>query len=252
MRYAKDLNGKHTPWIRKYQISATVSRVGTPVVLGGASTAGVANGTTTSCTNFLGVAWSTATYVTAQQSAGTYMNLQKPGTGADSERLIEVCINPMAVWEMVMTGSATDGTALSQHTVTTASTDGLAVTTATAWNSPEFDEGVVWCYSGANAGRSRKLTSTSGTAGTVTVAFQDDIAVGDVFLRAPYWPAYTSTVQLTTNLTDADASIAVATGAGFRCVELALYDVNAAKGLTQSKVYVVPTDHILNNNPTNA
>lgn len=252
MRYAKDLNGKHTPWIRKYQISATVSRVGTPIVLGAASTAGVANGTTTDCQNFLGVAWSTATYVTAQQAASSYMASQKPATGADSERLIEVCINPMAVWEMVLTGGATDGTALSTLAVTTASTDGLNVTTNSAWNSPTYDEGVVWCYSGANAGRNRKITSVSATAATVTVAFQDDIAVGDTFLRAPYWPAYTSTVQLTTNLTDADATIAVGTGAGFRCVELALYDLNSTKGLTQSKVYVVPTDHILNNNPANA
>jgi hypothetical protein len=89
--------------------------------------------------------------------------------------------------------------------VTTASSGGTAVTTAAEWSSPTYDEGVTWGYTGANAGRFRKITSVSSTAGTVTIPFDYATAVGDVFLRAPYWPMQTVTIQLTTTLEQADA-----------------------------------------------
>jgi hypothetical protein len=103
-------------------------------------------------------------------AAGTYVTAQQ-SDNSDTARLTSIIINPDAVWKMLMSGGSTEGTALALQTVTTASTDGLAVTTATTWTGTEFDEGVTWGFEGANAGKARKITSTSSTAGTVTVAF---------------------------------------------------------------------------------
>jgi hypothetical protein len=183
----------------------------------------------------LGCNLDTATYVTAQQS-----------DGSDPQRLITVVCNPDAVWRMLMSGGATNNTALATQTETTGDATGLTVTTGAEWSNPTYDEGVVWGYSGANAGAVRKITSVAATAGTVTVAFRNDIAINDVFLRAPYWPIQTATVQFTTTLDQANAIIAVGTGAGMRVVELQLNDVSN-DGRGNSWVLAMPTDHILSN-----
>lgn len=226
------------PLLKKYQIDATVSNVGIPLLIPAAGDAGLALATTTSAADMVGVNIDTATYVTAQQTDGT-----------SAEREVTVIINPDAVWKMLMSGGAAENTALTLYDVTTASTDGLTITTGDDWTNPQFDEGVVWGYDGANAGAFRKITSTSATAATVTVAFDRDTAVGDNFLRAPYWPVQGTTIQLTTNLTQADASIAVGTGAGFKPVELILNDASN-EGRTNSYVLAVPTDHVWGPRPT--
>ena len=58
-------------------------------------------------------------------------------------------------------------------------------------------------------------------------------------------PMQCATVQLTTNLYQADASIAVATGAPFRPVELRLRDATDS-GATNSYVLFVSNSHALN------
>lgn len=225
-------------YLKKYQVNATVSNRNVPLLIPGAGNAGVVLATTTGAADFVGVSMDTATYVTAQQTDGT-----------SAEREITLAINPDAVYKCKLSGGATEDTALALHAVTTASTDGLAVTTGAEWSSPTFDEGVVWGYDGANVGQARKITSVSSTAGTVTVAFDRDTVVGDNFLRAPYWPLQTIAVQLTTNLTQADASIAVGTGAGFKVVEMDLRD-QTDSGRTNSFIYIVPTDHVWGPRPT--
>ena len=226
MEYAYSLNGGSHPLVMKFQVNAAFPDAGIVARAPGAGNGGVALPTTTSAADAVGVTLDTATYVTAQQSGN-----------ADTERLVSVIVNPDAIFRALLSGGATEGTALAQHTVTTASTDGLAVTTATAWDSPTFDEGSVWGLTGANLGRLRKLTSVSTTAGTVTVSFPVDIAVGDIFLRAPYTPLQTVTLQFTTLFTQADASIAVGTGASLRVLEL------IGKGTTDSEVRFMLNDH---------
>ena len=223
---------------KKYQVNETVANIGAPMVFPPASGAGVALATTTGAADFVGCSEDTVTYVTAQQTDGT-----------SAERLVSLCVSPDAVWIALMSGGATEGTALTLYPVTTASADGLAVTTGTAWNSPTMDEGVVWGYDGANPLQARKITSVSGTAGTVTVAFDRDTVVGDNFLRAPYWPTQGATVQLTTNLYQVDASIAVGTGAQFKPVELILKDRNG-EGRTKSYLLCMSTDHVFSGRPT--
>jgi hypothetical protein len=237
MEFAYAISGA-SPHLKKYQIAATVSNAGVPLLIPAADGAGLAAATTTSMADLVGCNIDTATYVTAQQTDGT-----------SAERTVSVIVNPDAVWKALMSGGATEGTALTLYDVTTASSTGLVVTTGDSWTSPEFDEGVVWDYDGANVGQARKITSTSSTAATVTVAFNNDTVVGNNFMRAPYWPPQTLTVQLTTNLYQADASIAVATGAQAKAIELILNDLSES-GRTNSYVLFVSTDHVYAARPT--
>lgn len=238
MNFAYTLSGA-APVIKKYQIAADSLTAGVPKLIPAAGGAGVAVATTTSCTDFVGVTLDVAaTYQTAQQS-----------DNSDPARLVSLIINPDAVWEALMSGGATENTALALQTVTTASTTGLAVTTAAEWSNPTYDEGHTWGYEGANAGKARKVTSVSSTAGTVTVAFPFDTAVGDTFLRCPYTPLQSTTIQLSTLLTQADASIAVGTGAELKPIELVLRDISD-NGRTNSFVRFLAIDHVFGGRPT--
>ncbi len=237
MELAYTMNG-NAPLIKKYQCNSSSTAVGQPWVIPAAGNAGVVIATTTGAADMVGVNLDSATYVTSQQTDGT-----------SAERQLTLIVSPDAVWRMKMSGGATENTALDLQTVTTASATGTAITTAAEWSSPTYDEGFVWGYEGANAGQARKITSVSATAGTVTVAFDQDTVVGDTFLRCPYSPIQGITIQLTTLLTQADASIAVGTGAGFKTVELILNDISNS-GRTNSFVLAMPTDHCFAGRPT--
>ena len=221
------------PVLKKYQIAATTI-TGIPLMTPASSAGGLAAATTTSAADMVGVTLDAATYTTTQ------------GTGASSaERLVTVVINPDAIIKMKMSGGATEDTALALQTVTTASSGGTAVTTAAEWSNPTYDEGIVWGYDGANVGQVRKITTVSSTAGTVVIPFDYGTVVGDNFLRAPFWPMGTINVQLSTLLTQANAIIAVGTGAEFRVIDVILNDIGDS-GRTNSFVVVVPGDHLLN------
>lgn len=221
-----------------YQANSSSTAVGQPWVIPGAGNAGMVIATTTGAADMVGVNLNSVTYVTAQTT-----------DGSSTLRRLDLIVNPDAVWKMKMSGGATENTALTLYDVTTASGAGTAITTGDDWTSPEFDEGYIWGYDGANAGASRKITSTSSTAATVTVAFDQDTVVGDNFLRCPYSPIQGTTIQLTTLLTQADASIAVATGAQFKTVELYLRD-QTDQGRTNSFVLAVAGDHVFGGRPT--
>ncbi len=235
--YVKDLGGNACPVVKKYAIGASFSNAGILAEAPNAGDAGVTPCTTTAAVDVVGITLDTATYGTTQITDGT-------GT----QKYVSVVVNPMGIYRFIMSGGATEGTALSQQTVTTASAGGTAVTTGAEWSSPTYDEGVVWCYSGANVGQFRKITSVSATAGTVTVPFDNAIAVGDVFLRAPYWApadATALTVQFTTNLYQADATTQVGGDAAVTIYELELYDLSGS-GTSKSAVLFQSADHVFN------
>jgi len=234
MELAYTLSGG-APIIKRFQIGVTNNNSGVPYTVPAGGTAGVVIGTTTGATDLVGV---------SVEPPGTYNTAQQAGN-ADPETTVALIINPDAVWRALMSGGATENTALALQAVTTAATDGLSVTTGAEWSSPTFDEGHLWGYDGANAKIARKITSVSSTAATLTVALPNDTAVGDNFLRCPYTPMQTVTVQLTTNLTQADASIAVGTGAPYRVVELVLND-QSLDGRTNSFVLFASNSHALN------
>lgn len=221
------------PYVKKYQVSASLTRVGIPLLAVAASEAGLDIGGTTAINDLVGCNLDLATYATAQ--------------GANSpEALATVIINPDAIWKIFMSGGAASGTAEVQRDVTTASTDGLSVTTGDTWNSADTDEGHIWGVTGANAGQKRKITSTSATAATVTVAFPYDTAVGDLFSWAPVTPMSGQTVTLTTELDEFRQDVAVASNtAELVCIDL---NPNDWLGKPQSRPFglFVAVDHILN------
>lgn len=221
------------PLLKKYQVSATVSRIGLPLLAVAASEAGLDLPATTAINDMVGINVDTATFATAQ--------------GANSpEALVTVIINPDAILKIFMSGGAASGVAAVERDVTTGSTDGLSVTTGDAWNSPDTDEGLIWGVTGANVGQKRKITSTSATAATVTVAFAADTAVGDLFSWAPVSPMSLQTVTLTTELDEFRQDVAVASNtAELTCIEINPHDW---LGRAQNRPFglFVPADHILN------
>ena len=231
MEYAYMLGGG-APLFMKYQVNETLANAGIPVLASDASSAGVQISTTTSFAQACGVTLDTATYVTAQQTDGT-----------SAEREVTVVISPDALFRALMSGGATEGTALTKYPITTASSSGLVATTSSIanWASPDWEEGCIWFDDGANVGQKRKVTSVSGTAATVTVAFDQDTVVGDNLLRAPYWflDDVAINLQTTTNLFQADASITVNTGGAIRTIDMELNSVS------DSFVIFKFDDHIL-------
>lgn len=221
----------------KLQVAQTVSNVGVPLLASTEAEAGLDLPTTTNAADMVGLNFDTATYVTAQQTDGT-----------SAERVVLVDVRPDCVIEALLSGAGAENTALTTYDVTTATTDGLDVTTGDNWGSPEFDDGAVWGYTGANAGQIRKITATSATAATVTVAFDNDHQVGDLFLRAPFWPFddQSGSVTLSTNFYQVDASAATTTSGA----ELLPIKINAktqaGEGTTKSTVLLVSNDHFLN------
>lgn len=243
MQFDQDLYGS-VPVIKKYQYAATIAQLGIPFLIPAAAGSGLVQGTTTGATDLVGMNIDKG-FNLLQLPQSTYTTTQ--GTGANSaERMVSVIINPFAVWSGKMSGGATEDTALALQTVTTASSGGTAVTTAASWTSPvEYADGVTWGYTGPNAGRYRKITSSSSTAGTVTVPFDYATVVGDTFLRAPHYPMFGTTIQLTTNLYQVNSIISVGTGAPFKCIELRLRD-STDSGITNSFVLFISNSHALN------
>ena len=207
------------PIMKKFQIGATTI-AGVPVCKGGAGAKGVVVGTTTAAVGMVGCTLDGATLVTAQQT-----------DSSDTARYVTVIINPSAVWKAKLCGGATENTAIPTFAVTTASTDGLSVTstTATDLSSPTTDEGLIFGYTGANAGVGRKVTSVAATVATMLVALPNDTVVGDTFFRLPFCTSpygyETQYPQLTTLLTQVDATTAVDTdNVNFNPIELELRD----------------------------
>lgn len=234
MEFAYSLDGNSAPVLKRYQVAATNTVLGRYYVKSDDGSVGIILGSTTNATDFIGVNVDAAgTYAAAQNSDGT-----------DNAKYTTLIVNPLAVYRARLSGGATDGTALTARTVTTASTDGLTVThSAFDSSSPDMDEGVIWGYSGANAGVYRKITGTAATATTVILAFPRDDAVGDQYLVAPIYPTRSIVAQTTTNNTEIDATAAIATDVECAVVEMLLNDISGS-GLTQSYAYIQFADNL--------
>lgn len=230
------LGGGGLPMIVKNQINETFADAGIICLEVADGTGGVAISSATAMANAVGLTVDSATYVTAQQTDGT-----------SAEREVGIIIDPHACFRALMTGGATEGTALTLATVTTDTTDGLDVTTANfAWNSPDIDEGAVWAFDGVNVGQVRKMTTTSSTVATPTVAFDNNHVVGDRFLGCPWWPldATASQLNTTTLLYQARADVAGGTGGAIFCISLELNDIGN-DGTTNSFINFMLADHTL-------
>jgi hypothetical protein len=232
------LDGSTDYRILDYKIDATVVE-GEPVIatVTGATGGYIADATTTSLTNCAGLVIGASSFNPHGGGAGS---LTYSTTQGDTEGLARVIINPDLVFRARMSGGATTGTALTTLSNTAASSGGTTITDADV-GSAAMDDAVVWCSKGANLGQSRRVTTfNSATSFVVTVPFSRAIAVGDEFLFCPFLPVFTSTIQLTSDFLEADASIAVATGANAKSIELVL------NGATDSYVHFIARDHAYN------
>jgi hypothetical protein len=236
MNYGYDLTGG-APVIKRYRISETLADPGVYVTVTTAGLTGVVKGVATTVVDQLGVTVSTATYSTTQGSVSSGVDL---------------ILNPLAVYRLLMSGGATEGTALTLTTASAAASNGLSVTKTGASgagdpdpNSPTMDEGTIVCVSGANLGQVRKITSVSATVATVIDPFAA-IAVGDQFILVPWTPGDTAAdnIQTTTLITQARQDIAVGTGADLRPIELEFDVSTVSNAQRNSYVYARLVSHV--------
>ena len=231
MDYAYMLGGG-APLVMKFACGDTHANAGVVTTAPDAAQAGVMISTTTAMVDAVGVTLDTATYVTAQQTDGT-----------SAERLLSVLISPDACFRALMSGGATEGTAIAEFTVTAATTDGLdVIDTAVDWTSPATDEGGIYFTSGVNQGQVRKVITTGGAEATIATAFDNDHGVGDNGFRVPWWPfdRTSDALQTTTNLFQADQNGAVGTGGNIKPIDMEL------NGTSDSFLIFTLDDHALN------
>tara|TARA_R110000803_G_scaffold210440_2_gene282264 strand:+ start:30347 stop:31045 length:699 start_codon:yes stop_codon:yes gene_type:complete len=228
MEYSYTLSGA-TPRLKNVILGVQSDVRGVPLIAGTAGLAGVIKATTTAAVDFIGVQNNVpaVSYGTAQKT-----------DGSDNASIAEVIINPDAVYKAKLCGGATSGTDLSAIAATAATTTGLTVTFTTLAGT--FDEGSLYCVTGANKGKIRRIASITTNVATLTVAFPRDIAIGDTFVALPFAPdTALQYVQLTSDLTEVNATVAVDTdNANFRVLELKLNEVG------DSYAYLIAVDHM--------
>jgi hypothetical protein len=217
VQYAGNFSGS-TPVIKKYKASAAYV-VGIIMVRSVSNASGqMSTSTTTTATDSIGLLLDLGMGAAASGPI-TYSTTQ----GAD-EAVHAVIVNPDQILRAQMVTGAT-GTGITADTIVTASSNGLTFVGGTSVASPDMDEGIVWYTSGANVGKSRKITSTGATVtGTVVVPFAAN-AVGDTFCYAGINIGLTG-ATLTTDLKNVRADIAVSTGASISCLDLELNGAN--------------------------
>ncbi len=219
------------PVHRQMRIAATIANVGVPIIAV-TDAVGVRPATTTSFADSPGLGLDTGTYSAAQGAT-------------HAEGLVTVSRRSDLIVKALMSGAAAEGTALTLLSNTAASTDGLTITDADV-GTADMVSGTVWCINGANFRQSRAITThTSATSFAVTVAFLNDIDVGDEFLFCP-WSNYgtgagaiagVGNLQPSTLFTQAKASIASGTGGAVTVLDLEL------NGRTDSYVLFILQDH---------
>lgn len=224
------------PLVKKYQGSAAMTTAGVPVSGAGISTNDIGQiivvGTTSIDGGLVGV------------------TLDTPGTTpaatglTDSDISVSVIVNPDAVWRARMSGGAASSTAVTIDDTSGASADGTVLTGVTT-----RDDGMVWCYEGANIGHFRRADDASGS---VAMNFPNPVATGDTFLAAPGCPGagfadsnanlifLTLTTELDQIRVDAAGS---ATLDNYLVVDMEMNNITN-EGENNSFYHVVPNAHL--------
>ena len=222
------------PVIKRIQVAQTVI-VGVPVTAAVATGIGVVIAAADTAVDMVGVT------VDAVDTLGSAQNAD----GSETESLAGIIINPDAVYGAKISGGATADTALVQHTITAATSDGLDVTDGFDVDTPLLDGGVCWFYQGvANQGKARKIVTGNTTSKPVDPAFPGDHQVGDIDLDCNLWFAINSAVELTSDFAQLRGESAVDTdNANFHVVDLILNDISN-DGINNSFGLILPYDSI--------
>ena len=226
--YMGNMSGS-APIIKRFKASATGYVPGI-VMLSSASNASgqMSVSTTTSWANSIGMLLDTS------NKAGetvTYSTTQ----GAE-EAVYAVVINPDAILRYQMVTGAT-GTSVTLDTIVTAASNGLTAVGGTSVASPDMDEGILWYVTGANVGKSRKITSTSSVTATVIVPFAAN-AVGDTYAYAGVNLGLQAATTFTTDLLKVRTDAAGSSAANSTVFELEL------NGSGNSYVQLVQSDNV--------
>jgi hypothetical protein len=220
-----------TPILQKVQIGEALPLAGVPLIASALADAdGVMRASTTAAAEAIGISYDAQpTRNTAQQTGD-----------ADPAVYVTVNVRPDQIVRGRLSGGATAGTALPEFTNTVASTNGLLITAAFG---TAYDDGYAYGATGANAGRLRKIQGAVNTTATPIVAFPSDIAVGDIFYALTFGHLEDAGVQLTTGVTEIDATGDNQSGTNFRCRALALLP-KAQGGALNSYADLVFVDHL--------
>ncbi len=215
--------GKAT--IKKYKMAAAIAE-GVIVLVSAANAVGLSTSTTTSWADSMGLT------VDAGILKGGVPVTYSTTQGAE-EYLQSVLINPDAVLRALLVGSAANA-AMTPNPVVTASSNGLTVVATNTFSNQ--DEGLIWYTTGANARRSRKMTSVSTSTATVIMPFAGN-AVGDVALAISQ-AAGSLGVTMSTDLKNVRAdNVALTSDCLARCIDVEL------NGISDSYVHLIQTDH---------
>jgi hypothetical protein len=193
---------------------------------------------TTSVLNTLGIATDAVTYTAALGAEPNEI------TQANIVRLIA---GPFEVYRFKIAGSGTTGVAISTAnpgnilTNTVASATGVLISSINV-GTIDMSGGLIKGRTGNNVGAVRKMVSDAdNVSATVTMAFANAIAVGDTFIRVPFYRGGLA-IQLTTNYVEANGIIATGTGGTFRITAVVIDEVRDI-----AYVDALATGHCYNN-----
>lgn len=106
----------------------------------------------------------------------------------DPQLLVEVAL--ITPWTLIRGPVYNNAIGTAPTLLTSTAADTTGFTTAGTTNACEFTPvanlATIYCRTGANAGLFRTTNDTSTTAPDVTVAFPQDVAIGDTFIRVPF------------------------------------------------------------------
>jgi len=236
---------------KRFPVRASIAVVGIPII-SVTDTVGVGPGTTTSYADAVGLGKDTVTYSTTQtdlDNPGEDANIGAQGTiyGLDAGKVVTVSTRDDLELKARVSGSSTAGVSLTLLINTAASAGGTTISDADVGTS-DMTGGVVWCTKGNNIGLARPIVTHNSAADFVTtVPFPRAIAVGDEFLFVPYNVFGTGAsaidghgnIQATSNIAEADGSIATGTGGAVMVTQLEL------NGRADTFVRFMLADHIL-------
>ena len=179
MQYAGSWSGS-SPIIKKYKASATGYIPGIVMLRSASNASGqMSTSTTTGVADAIGLLLDNGD---ASVATGSGAGITYSTTQGDPEAVFSVIVNPDAILRAQMVTGAT-GTAITADTIVTAASNGLTAVGGTSVASPSLDEGIIWYTSGANIGKSRKITGVSSVTATVVVPFAAN-AAGDTYCYA--------------------------------------------------------------------
>lgn len=218
-QYAYSLVGGTSRRVKRYRIGETIT-AGIPVRMDAASGTGtILQVETNGFTDVFGVA----------EESGTY--------AAATEVMIDVNVDPMAVYRVPLAQGQTAGTALTSYSVTTSNATNAF--TASGRTTTAQDGGFLEFITGGCKGEMRVITSEATDTTTTygfTVGFPSIPDVGDYFYVTALTPCRPDCVATTSNFAEIDASLATNGGAaGCEVVDISL---------SEGWVEVIFTDHI--------